>query len=170
MSNDSENSEFSADAVADEQLVAYLDGELDDETSHRIEALLASDPKLRRQLGQLEQTWEALEQLERSEVGEKFAQTTLEMVAVAAEEDIERLQEEAPRVTRKRLLSGGLWLALAAVIGFGTVALFWPDANRQLLENLPVLEHLEQYRQIDDIEFLRQLDEQHLFPETTDGK
>ena len=68
-----------------EQLVAYLDGELDDESSRQIEERLTSDSTLREQLGQLERTWDALDELEQIEVDEEFAQTTIEMVAVAAE-------------------------------------------------------------------------------------
>ena len=166
MSNEPGNS----DAVADEQLVAYLDGELDDESSRRIEALLASDPDLRQQLGQLERTWEALDGLERSEVDERFTQTTLEMVAVAAEADVGRLQEEAPRKNRRRWLVGGVSLAAAAAVGFLAVTLLRPDPNRQLLDDLPMLDHLEQYRQVEDLDFLRQLDQQDLFPERPDDE
>lgn len=170
MSDDFGNSEFDADAVADEQLVAYLDGELDDEASRHIEALLASDRRLRQQLGRLEQTWEALDELDRPEVDEQFAQTTLEMVAVAAEEDVQRQQEEAPRKKRRRWLLNSTCLAMAAVVGFLVVFLSWPDANRKLLDDLPVLEHLDQYQQIDNIDFLRRLDQQHLFRESADDE
>ena len=50
MSNDSGQPDPEQHGGVNEQLVAYLDGELDDESSRRVEALLASDPKLRRQL------------------------------------------------------------------------------------------------------------------------
>ena len=54
-----------------------------------------------------------------------------------------------------------MFAALAA--GFLAVMLFAPDPNRQLLQDLPVLENLDEYRQIGDIEFLRMLRDQGLF-------
>ena len=168
MSNDTGHPD--PETIADEQLVAYLDGELDDESSRRVEALLVSDAKLRRQLGEMERTWDALDQLGRFEVDERFTQTTLEMVALAAEEEVQQQKEEAPRQSRRRWILGAAGLATAGVAGFLAVAIFWPDPNRRLLEEKPVLEHLEQYRQIDDIDFLRRLYRENLFGETENGE
>ena len=94
-------------ATLKEQMVAYLDGELADEEVRRSEAMLAEDPKLREQVVQLEQTWGALDHLGRSEVDETFTQTTLEMVAVAAEDYLQQHQQEAPRRNFRRWLIGG---------------------------------------------------------------
>ena len=52
-------------------------------------------------------------------------------------------------------------MALAG--GFFAVVRLVPDPNRQLLEDLPVLENLDEYRQVDDIEFLRLLRAARLF-------
>jgi hypothetical protein len=147
----------------DEQLVAYLDGELDPESARRIEALLASDPEVRRHLQSLERTWELLDELDAAPVGEPFTQTTLEMVAVAAHDDLDRSRAEAPRRRRRWLLIvlGGLLAAAAA--GFCAVALVAPDPNRQLLQDLPVLENFDEYRQVESIEFLRKLRDEKLF-------
>ena len=49
MDSDSHNSEVDSDpALLDEQLVAYLDGELDDDTARRIETLASDELSLRR--------------------------------------------------------------------------------------------------------------------------
>ncbi len=147
----------------DEQLVAYLDGELDVEGGRRIEAMLASDASVRRRLQEMQRTWDMLDDLDAAPVGNNFTQSTLEMVAVAAGEDVERSLADAPRRRRRRLfaISGG---ALAAVlVGFLVVRLVMPDANHQLLEDLPLLLNLDEYRQIDDIQFLRLLHDQSPF-------
>ncbi len=68
----------------DEQLVAYLDGELDPESSRHIEELLASDAQVRRRLQEMERTWDLLDDLDAAPAGNQLAQSTLEMVAVAA--------------------------------------------------------------------------------------
>jgi hypothetical protein len=148
-----------------QQLVAYLDGELDAGASQQIEERLATDPQLRIRLQRLDRTWEMLDELESPQLGEVFAQSTLEMVTVAAAEEAERVQAEAPHRRRRRwaIVGGGLLAAAAA--GFLVGALLAPDPNRELIRDLPVLENLDRYCQIDDIEFLRMLQREGLFAE-----
>jgi len=154
---ENENAQAGDAASLDEQLVAYLDGELDAETIRRIEARLASDAEVRRRLQSLEHTWELLDDLDAAPIGEPFTRTTLEMVAVAAGEDFERSRIEAPRRRRRRRLQILGVFAAAAALGFLGVWRFTPDPNRRLVENLPVLESFEEYRQTGNIAFLRQL-------------
>lgn len=162
MSHDASQSDPSpAAAPLEEELVAYLDGELDAEGCRRIEALLASNPQARQLLHSLEQTWEMLDELGRCEVDETFTRSTMEMVAVAAEAEVRQIQSQATRLRRWLLRVGGL--AAAAAAGFVAVILLRPDPNRAVLENLPVLENLDEYRQVGDIDFLRALDREGLF-------
>jgi anti-sigma factor RsiW len=150
-----------ASPSTDEELVAYLDGELDAQGCRRLEQLLASDPQVRQRLQDLEQTWQLLDHLERCDVDEGFTRSTLEMVAVAAEEEVRQIESRSRRLGRWLLGTGGL--AAAAAAGFLAVVLLRPDPNRRLLEDLPVLENFDEYRQVDDIDFLRELDRQGLF-------
>ena len=155
---------------ADEQLVAYLDGELDEESNRAIEQRLSTDPHLRSQLGQLERTWDMLDQLGLAEVGETFARSTIEMVALAAEEEHQREEATLPVRRRRQWLAGAAGIFVSAAVGFCLVWWFWPNPNRQLLDDLPVLEHLDEYQQIDQIEFLELLENRGLFPaEGDDG-
>lgn len=164
MENDSYNADQPEGTMPmDDQLVAYLDGELDDESSRQIEQRLTSDSALREQLTQLERTWDALDELEQVEVDEGFTKTTIEMVALAAEE--EHQQEEARRPARqlRQWLIGAAGLAAACLVGFVGVWGFAPDPNQQLIRDLPLIEKLDEYQQIDDIEFLLLLHEKKLF-------
>ena len=70
-----------------EELVAYLDGELDAEQSRRIEQCAAAEPDARRMLEELDRTWHMLDALDTPATNEDFTCTTLEMVALAAAED-----------------------------------------------------------------------------------
>ncbi len=151
-------------AALDEQLVAYLDGELDAEGGRRIEALLATDPEVRRRLQSLERTWDLLDQLDTAPVGEPFTHTTLEMVAVAARDEVEHDRAVAPRRRRRRRLAIGGGLLAAAAAGFLTVACLARDPNRQLLKDLPVLVNFDEYRQVENVELLRLLRKEGLFP------
>lgn len=151
------------EAQLDEQLVAYLDGELSDEEVRRVEALLASDPEVRQRLARLERTWALLDRLDRVPTDEQFTRSTLEMVAVSAKHDLDREQAERPRRRRRRWLMAGAGLLGAALAGFLAVAALWPDPDRQLLEDLSVLEDLDQLRHVEDVEFLRMLYRADLF-------
>jgi anti-sigma factor RsiW len=156
-----------------ERLVAYLDGELEPEETRRIEELLTTDAEARRTLQRLDRTWHLLESLDASSVGEQFTQTTLEMVTVAAADEVQRQQAEAPRRRRRRWLIAAGGLAAAGLAGFLAAALLADalDPNKQLIHDLPVLENLDQYSQVKDIDFLRMLSREQIFAEeSSDGK
>ncbi len=150
----------------DEQLVAYLDGELDAESGRRIEALLAADPELRRRIQSLERTWELLDELDTAPGDDPLTHTTLEMVGQAADEELRQKRSEAPRRRRRWLLALIGIVLVAAAAGFASVALLAPDPNRRLIEDLPVLERLDQYRHVEGIEFLRLLKREGLFSDS----
>ncbi len=158
----------SADQPLEEELVAYLDGELDAEASRGIEDRLAADPEVRQTLHRLDRTWEMLDELDPPQVAERFTQTTLEIVAESAEEEVRRSRAEAPRRRRRRWAVATAGLLAAGLAGFLGVALFAPDLNRQLIQDLEMLQRLDQYRQINDVEFLRMLHRERLFVEEAD--
>lgn len=145
-------------------LSAYLDGELDDTARERVEQLLARDAAARDELARLRQAWELLDRLPRSQVNPSFTQSTVEMVAVAAAGLQAPPQSPKRRVLWPILLAAGL--AVAAAVGFGLGRIAWPDPNQQLLEDLPLVEHLDAYQQAGSIEFLRKLDSSHVFSDS----
>lgn len=162
------NDERSNSAALDEELIAYLDGELTPEAERRIEELLSADTGVRKRLQALERTWNLLDDLDSVPVGGQFTQTTLEMVAVAAGRDLERETADAPRRLRRNGLMILVGALLAALLGFGSVWLLRPDPDRQLLQDLTVLENLDEYDQVDNVEFLRMLRKAGLFDEPDD--
>ncbi|MHC4404604.1 MAG: anti-sigma factor family protein [Planctomycetota bacterium] len=171
MSPETENTNPADDkATLVEQLVAYLDGELDDRASRRIEEMLASDPEAQRKLDQLEGAWALLDTLEPAQLGDLFTQSTLEMVTTAAAEDVERNKAEAPRRRRRRWWIGSSGMLAAAAAGALCIALFLPNRNEQLLRDYPVLENLDQLRLIDNVKFLELMldNEDELFGEEAD--
>ncbi|HEX5444631.1 MAG TPA: hypothetical protein VFW87_12405 [Pirellulales bacterium] len=141
-----------------ETLVAYLDGELSAEDERRVEQLLSADNGVRQELQRLQSTWDLLDRLPKAELGASFTRSTVEMVALSVEHDL------GPRSARKL---GRLPLALAAVAAAAALAFLvarvWPGRNQQLLRDLPLVEHLEAYRQTPDMEFLRKLERSRVF-------
>lgn len=148
-----------------EELVAYLDGELDAAESDRIERRLADDPAYRQKLTELQAAWDLLDQLPRAPVTETFTQTTVEMVAVTAE--AEALQAE--KSLDRRRIAG--WIALAActlvagLAGYVVMAQRLDSPNQRLVEDLPIIEHVELYRVAESVDFLRELEQADLFSE-----
>lgn len=151
-----------------EELTAYLDGELDAVAVRQVEDRLAADPAYRDELTRLQRAWDLLDRLPRCTVGESFTRTTMEMVAVAAEEELAAQTAQLPRRRRRRGAAAAVGVAVAAVAGFVVGRQFWPDPNAALIRDLPVIENLEMYRQAESLEFLRRLHDSGLFGEEAD--
>lgn len=145
-----------------ETLVAYLDGELSADEERRVEQLLSTDDRVRQELRRLQSTWDLLDRLPQAQVGANFTRSTVEMVALSVEHDLQ------PRPWRGvgRLPLTVAALAAAGVAGF-LIARQWPGRNQQLLRSLPVVEHLEAYRQTPDVDFVRRLERTGAFSTAT---
>ena len=145
------------------EFVAYLDGETDAETSRQVEALLSVDQLARMRLRSLERTWDALDELPRTHVSDNFACTTVEMIAVREQEE---LNNEAATRPRRRMNFRLMLVCLAVAVGSIAFAAANNQATRKkslLLQHLPVIEHLDEYRQIEDVDLLRQLQVENVF-------
>jgi anti-sigma factor RsiW len=148
------------DDAMQERLNAYLDGELPADEARAVEERLSSDPAWAAELQRLERAWNLLDQLPRSEAAPNFTQTTVEMIALHAAED---LQEAASPRPRRRWLDGALVAAgalAAALAGYLTITHLRPQRDDAMLHELPVLKHLDLYSRSDpgeSAEFLRLL-------------
>ena len=150
-------SHFQPDTPETEELVSYLDGELSAEECRRVERRLASDADYRRQLTELEQAWTALEALPPQTVEDDFARTTIEMVAVAAEQEAQAASVAQSTVVRRRnyaLAASGLALVLTAFVAARTFA---PNPNRALVADLPVIAQFDVLTEVGDVDYLRGL-------------
>jgi negative regulator of sigma E activity len=143
-----------------ERLNAYLDGELPADEARAVEERLSSDPAWAAELQRLERAWNLLDQLPRSEPTPNFMQTTVEMIALQAEEDLQATVRPKPR---RRWMDYGMIAAgalAAALAGYLTIAHLRPQRDDAMLHELPVLRHLELYGRTDpgeSAEFLRLL-------------
>lgn len=141
-------------------LVAYLDGELGADDARRIERQIEEDETLRGRLDALRDTWNLLDRLPRRHGDQAFTCTTVEMVAMAADDDNRRGRS---RRRWGRWLGGVAVTAAAAGAGFLTAAWIADAPNRQLIEDLPLIENVDLYRHVDSVDFLKSLDEEGLF-------
>ena len=148
--NEHEESTIAQDAVQ-EELVAYLDGELDAAARARVEERLTEDDDYRQKLARLERAWHFLDALPRTEADAKLTQSTIEMVTVAAREELQNADVTAER--RKWLVWQQASLRFYSP-GCSAIALsiasFRP--NDQLVQDLPVIENVELYRHVDSVD------------------
>lgn len=145
-----------------QELVAYLDGELDEETARTLEAKLSRSTATRREVETLQRTWELLDYLPRPEAPADFTHRTLERL------ETRRLTAS----TWRRWIGGLSWAASVLAAGIFSFALVynWPRPNlpEPSAEDLRLLEHRDYwpyYEKIDNMEFLRGLDQTDLFGE-----
>jgi anti-sigma factor RsiW len=139
-------------------LVAYLDGELGDADTRAIATKLAHSPTARREVETLEKTWDLLEYLPRQKAPEDFTARTL---SVVARNDVagEKLGSALLANSRRALLTL-VWIALglfAFGIGYALVHWVWPNPTERLTRDLPIAEHLDEYRDVGSFEYLKEL-------------
>jgi anti-sigma factor RsiW len=161
-----------------EELVAYLDGELDAATAERVETRLGLDSSARAQADAYKRTWELLDYLPRPQPSPSFTHRTLERVeAISGSRAMKAMtgtSAPAPVARRGRWAAALGWAAcflLAVAAGYGARSALAPKpapskpepVDAQLLSDLPVLENYRLYRQVDDLEYLRSLDQPDLF-------
>lgn len=168
MSND--NPSLAEPNTIDEEIVAYLDGELDTEAMARVERRLTEDAAYRARLSQLQHAWDLLDNLRRTEADDEFVNSTVAMVAVQAEQEA---KTQKLRIVRQQSLA---WLALAVIVvlsmasGYIVLHRRMTREDRNLVRDLPVIEHVDEYLNIDSVDFLKQLEHQNLFAaEVDDG-
>jgi anti-sigma factor RsiW len=159
----SDETTLTTEEAIDQEIVAYLDGELDAAAAAAVERRMAEDPRYSARLNRLEKAWDLLDTLGRTEADDDFTHSTVAMVALKAQEDVAAQTKSAGRQQTLR------WVALAAValVAAGLTYYFVDERlnreNRALVRDLPVIERLDEYRNIDTVEFLERLQKEGLF-------
>ena len=159
------------DELLDEQLVAYLDDELDTRgRPWQLEARLAGDESLRNRLKQMAQSWDLLDQLPRKEVDEKFARTTVQTVTLAIAQQVQDDESTEPARRRWRWIGGGAIVVVGAAAGFFLVSGIYGRPNERLLHvplyDLPVIRKRRTLSSSGRSRFLRRkLQDENLFVE-----
>jgi hypothetical protein len=139
-------------------LVAYLDGELDEAESRAIATKLARSATARREVESLEKTWDLLDYLPRPRASEDFTARTLteiERADVAGDLFGSAVGQSVRKVLR--LIVWTVGAALAFVIGFAITQWVWPNPTDRLARDLPIAEHLDEYRDVSTFDFLKEL-------------
>jgi len=139
-------------------LVAYLGGARIDAKARRVAAKLAHIAQARRAVEALERTWDLLEFLPRPAASEEFTARTLTEV-VRREAELGQISPAVVRTTWHLLRAAG-WIALSLLgfgVGFGLIQWVWPNPTERLTQDLPIAEHLDEYRDVGTFGFLQEL-------------
>jgi hypothetical protein len=156
-------SEEETQILVNEQLTAYLDGELTGEELAAVERRLTDDPDYLFQLQQLQQSWDLLDALPPTQGYDAFVQTTMELVA----HDSGVRNTATERTLMRRLGSLAILLLLpGAVFAAGyTVTHHQKTAPyHRLIRDLPLIENHDRYAKLNlEIDFLDRLNEASLF-------
>ena len=149
-----------------ENLVAYLDGELDEVATQEIERTLAHSLEARHEVDMLTRTWELLDTLPKPKASEEFSKRTLSSI------NLEELKQSSsgwfrPANWGRRFypLCWVLGLIVVATSGFSVSRYGIPDESKQLVEELPLINKYNVYSDIVDLEFLQELQKSGLFDE-----
>ena len=148
-----------------EDLVAYLDGELEETQVEAVERRLSHSPTVRAEAESLQRVWELLDYLPRPRADESFTHRTMGRLTAMR-------TQSARAAVRWRWAGRIAWAAaviLTAVSSF-LVVRHWPRPQppQPSADEIGLLERRDYwhyYEQIDSVEFLRQLDQPDLFGE-----
>jgi anti-sigma factor RsiW len=142
-----------------ENLVAYLDGELDEADTLEVERTLTESAEIRQEVEALSRTWDLLDQLPRVRASSEFTERTMASIQAASTVEVARpwiSPETKKRIWLASLLAG---LAACAVLGFLVTNRGLPDKTEALMRDLPVIEQVDLYEEVGDVEFLRELEQ-----------
>ena len=157
-------------------LVAYLDGELNESDTEQVETSLSTSPELRRDVEVLIRTWDMLDFLPDQSATEEFTQRTIQSAIM---ETTPENSENQSASTASRDWSSILsevrfylfWLVgmtLFSALGF-LLTHKWTSSERdKLVQDLQVIKHLDRYESIQSLDFLRELQKRELFEHPAD--
>jgi hypothetical protein len=149
----------------DEQLVAYLDGELDSEDRKQLETRLGHDAQLRARLRTLQDGWELLDELPTATPSAVLLESTLRMAAIEAtgERSANNNDERFSVFPSRWMTPLALSIIVLSVLGFATGAVAVRVIDRISFENqlrqLPIALHVDAYLHGADLELMRSLRE-----------
>jgi len=156
-------SEEETQNLINEELTAFLDGELSGEELAEVEQRLQDDPSYLSQMQKLQQSWDLLEVLPPTQGYDAFVKTTMELVVQDYDRDLKKKSWMGKGLLTKLaaflLLPGAVFASGYAVTNQQITAPY-----RQLIRELPLIENYDRYSKLNfEIDFLKQLNEASLF-------
>jgi hypothetical protein len=140
------------------ELVAYLDGELDEAATTRIEKLIAENAVARQDVEALAATYQLMDHLPRPRAEAAFTERTM---ALARLEDVRPDVTQSPLYRRSQQAIGYIgWIAALCVaggVGFAATRYWLPQPHDALVRDLDMIRELDKYAEVGGVDFLQQL-------------
>ena len=139
-------------------LVAYLDGELDEAATQNVEQVLAESLVARHDVDMLSRTWDLMNVLPGVKASEEFTRKTLS--SIRAETSSSWGSDPAVARNVRRAGTMAAWaasLVVCGVVGFQATRNWVPDETAPLLDDFDIIQNLDDYSEIGDIAFLKSL-------------
>ncbi|MBI3862535.1 MAG: hypothetical protein HY290_11635 [Planctomycetia bacterium] len=133
--------------VQRDNLVAYLDGELDETVTQEIEQVLAVSEVARHEVDMLSRSWDMLNALPTYRASNEFTERTVTSMR-AAEQKGSRIPTELLQRQARRGVVLAVWAAiliLCGYVGFAATNRWVPNDSEALLEDYDVINNLDKY-------------------------
>ena len=147
----------------EEEISAYLDGELTPEERGAFEEKIALQPELKARVEAERRAWDALDALDADSPNFELTEKTVDRLNSETQAELKALDAQE---TRRRNLYRTVGLAGAAAafaIGFILFSVLFPSVEKRRERDCRVVERLPLLVAIDDINYLYALEEANLF-------
>lgn len=155
---------------SNQELVAYLDGELEPDAADAVEQAIATDPQLQHEVDSMMRAYDLLDTLVPPQASQEFTQNTLRTVH-ALESRTAKSQTGAENVVATQPLPAialtGIpttWLAawaaglvLCSAFGFMLTNRWLAPESRDIAADLPVIERLKVFQDANSVDFVEGL-------------
>lgn len=158
-----------------DNLTAYLDGELDENSTQAIEQVLAVSEVARHEVDMLSRTWDMLNVLPTHKATEDFTRKTMTNLRAAEQGGGGAAAAELVYRNARRGVVLTLWVGVLSLCGyFGFLATnHWvPNESEMLLRDYDIINNLDKYNEVvnskpegDPLEFLKVLKFNHTLSE-----
>ena len=152
------------------ELVAYLDGELDDAATQAVEAKLTTNAEARAELDALKQTWGLLDLLPKASPSANFTNRTMERLSL---EKVGHSASKTLPMHGNSFLGRMAWVAAILVAlggGYYAANYLWntpqdpiTEDDLELIRHLRIAEKWRYYENTDDLDFVKKLNAPDLF-------
>jgi anti-sigma factor RsiW len=154
-----------------DNLTAYLDGELDENNTRRIEAILTSSAVARTDVEILARVYELLDVLPRPKANKEFTERTIATARLEAYRKPLAQQPWFKWSQRGAILAS--WTAIllvAGALGFSLTNRWIARPDDILLRDLSLIQNLDVYSEVGSVEFLQELSGEKNLLEEMQGK
>ena len=158
-----------------DNLTAYLDGELDENSTQEIEQVLAASEVARHEVDMLSRTWDMLNALPTHKATGEFTRKTMTNLRAAEQAGPGAAAAELVYRNARRGVVLAAWIGVLSLCGyFAFVATnHWvPNESEQLLNDYDIINNLDKYSEVvntqpegSPLEFLQVLKTRHTFSE-----